>query len=51
MSREKQTYNPYCLVSYCHWEATGKVLYCEDCVIQHCKRQESKGKRDEREAD
>ena len=36
MSKEKQTYNPYCIVAYCHFEATGKVLYCKDCIIQDC---------------
>lgn len=35
MSRDK-TYNPYCLVSFCHYEATGKVLYCKDCIFEDC---------------
>lgn len=36
MSKEEQTYNPYCLISYCHWEVTGKVLYCKDCIFTDC---------------
>lgn len=36
MSREKQTYNTYCIVAYCHWEATGKKLSCEDCPQKNC---------------
>lgn len=36
MSEEKRTYNPYCLVSYFHYEATNKVLYCKDCIFQDC---------------
>lgn len=36
MSKEKQTYNPYCLVSYFHYEATNKVLYCKDCIFTDC---------------
>lgn len=36
MSREKQTYNPYCIVAYSYYEAKGKVLYCEDCPNKNC---------------
>lgn len=39
MANEKKTYNPYCLVSFLRWEATGKILHCTDCVIDcKCKK-------------
>jgi hypothetical protein len=35
-AKHTNTYNPYCLVSYFHYEATNKVLYCKDCIFQDC---------------
>lgn len=29
-------YNPYCLVAFCYYEATGKTLYCKECVFEDC---------------
>ena len=42
MSSEKQPYNPYCLVAYCHFEATGKKLSCEACYKKDCTQKERK---------
>lgn len=50
MSKEKQTYNPYCLVAYVHWEATGKKLSCEDCPQKNCTQKVRKDD-EQREAD
>ena len=35
MGKDK-IYNPYCLVNYFYYEATGKTLYCKDCIFEDC---------------
>ena len=39
------TYNPYCLVSFFHYKATGKVLYCKDCIFEDCECKKVRSKR------
>lgn len=34
--KPEKTYNPYCLVNICYYEATGKVLFCRDCIFEDC---------------
>lgn len=29
-------YNPHCIVNYFHYQATGKLLYCQKCVFKDC---------------
>ena len=33
MAKERKLWNPYCFVSFLHWEATGKKLLCEKCPL------------------
>lgn len=33
MAKEQDLCYPLCLVSYLHWEATGKMLACRKCPL------------------
>ena len=50
MSREKQTYNPYCIVAFWLGEATAKKLSCEACYKKDC-TQKVRADNEQREAD
>lgn len=36
--KDSELYNRWCIVSYFHWEATGKMLVCRRCPLaDRCK--------------
>ena len=49
MNKQSET-NPYCLVTVCHYESTGKILKCKDCVMD-CKYKESEGNNNDKPTD